>query len=62
MVEEEEEESAVLMATLATAQVELSWSWDWAKVDEIIKSKNQKLVSFNSEENRKNWSFWAKNV
>ena len=28
---EEEEESAVLMATLATAQVELSLSWGWAK-------------------------------
>ena len=34
MVEEEDEESAVLEATLATAQAELSLSCGWAKVDQ----------------------------
>ena len=38
MVEEEKrkkkEESAVLEATLATAQAELSLSWSWATVDQ----------------------------
>ena len=40
MVEEEKrkkkEESAVLEATLATAQAELSLSWSWATVDQKL--------------------------
>ena len=40
MVEDEKKkekrESAVLEATLATAQAELSLSWSWAKVDQYI--------------------------
>ena len=31
---EDDEESAVLEATLATAQAELSLSWSWATVDQ----------------------------
>ena len=33
---EKKKESAVLEATLATAQAELSLSWGWAKVDQYF--------------------------
>ena len=36
MKKEKRKESAVLEATLATAQAELSLSWSWATVDQYI--------------------------